>query len=399
MRNNQRFAKRLIGILIIAGMAISSTPVWAVTYDDVKAAENKAAENRNKVSKGEADKDRLSRDIKTADVQLERIQDALSKLEEELAETRGERDKITAKLNTLRVEMAKMQQELKEALQELDHLNGILNERAGNIYKSGEITFLEVLLEARSFSDFVHRAQFLQTIISVDAQLVKDIKTIKRKIEKAKAQLERDQAEVAKQEATLTAEVDRVAALTDAVRAKKNQLRGQIGSKKSLIMRIESDQKRWEAAADAYDRSASQIKAQLSRSTIPTFVSGSPSASGFIWPAAGALTSGFGPRWGRNHNGIDIAVPTGSAVAASKAGRVAIASWYGGYGKLVVIDHGGGVSTWYGHNSSFTTKVGQRVSRGQVIARAGSTGNSTGPHVHFEIRFNGRAFNPRPYLP
>ena len=99
------------------------------------------------------------------------------------------------------------------------------------------------------------------------------------------------------------------------------------------------------------------------------------------------------------HNGIDIATPTGSAVAASKAGKVVIASWYGGYGNLVVIDHGGGVSTWYGHNSAFSTSVGRQVAQGQVIAKAGSTGNSTGPHVHFEIRFNGNPMDPRPYLP
>jgi murein DD-endopeptidase MepM/ murein hydrolase activator NlpD len=99
------------------------------------------------------------------------------------------------------------------------------------------------------------------------------------------------------------------------------------------------------------------------------------------------------------HTGIDIGVPTGSPVWASKAGEVIISSWYGGYGNLIVIDHGNGVSTWYGHNSSLTVSVGQSVSRGQVVAKAGSTGNSTGPHVHFEIRYNGNPVDPVPYLP
>ncbi len=99
------------------------------------------------------------------------------------------------------------------------------------------------------------------------------------------------------------------------------------------------------------------------------------------------------------HEGIDISVPYGASVVASKAGRVAIADWYGGYGKLVVIDHGGGVTTWYGHNSEFSVGVGAQVAQGQLIARAGSTGNSTGPHVHFEVRINGNPQNPMNYLP
>lgn len=374
-------------------------PAGAVTTKDLKAAQNKAKENREKIREGDADKDNLREDIRDADLQLSATQDGLEELEEQLAETRAERDKITAKLNGLRAQLASKEAELTVALRELDRLSGILNKRAGDVYKSGDISFLEVLFEARSFIDFLNRAQFLQTIMSEDARLVDGIKTTKKTIEDSRAEIQKDKDQVQKEEDALTMEVDRVAAITSAVRSKKNQLRGQILSKEKLITDIESDQERWEIAAAEYERSAAKINALLSQSSMPTFVSGSPSASGFIWPAAGTLNSRFGPRWGRMHNGLDIGVPTGSPVAASKGGKVIIASWYGGYGNLVVIDHGGGVSTWYGHNSAFSSSVGQQVTRGQVVARAGSTGNSTGPHVHFEIRFNGSPFDPMPYLP
>ena len=396
---NNSLARRLVAVLAVVILFAAAGPVAAVTTKDLEAAQDKAEENREKIREGETDKELLRRNIRDADIQLDETQNDLDGLEGQLVNTRAERDNITAKLNELRTRLAANEAELNAALRELDRLSDILNKRAGDVYKTGDVSFIEVLLEARSFIDFIHRAQFLQTIMTEDARLVSDIKATKKRIEKSREQIQADKDRVQKEEDALSVEVDRVAALTNAVRSKKNELQGQISSKEELIANIESDQKRWEIAAAEYERSAAKIKALLSRSSQPTFISGSPSASGFIWPANGSLSSGFGPRWGRMHNGIDIATPTGSAVAASKAGKVVIASWYGGYGNLVVIDHGGGVSTWYGHNSAFSTSVGRQVAQGQVIAKAGSTGNSTGPHVHFEIRFNGNPMDPRPYLP
>ena len=118
----------------------------------------------------------------------------------------------------------------------------------------------------------------------------------------------------------------------------------------------------------------------------------------FDWPVRGRLTSGYGPRWGRYHYGIDLAVPTGTPVRAAAAGVVTFSGWEGGYGYLVVIDHGQRVETRYAHNSQLLVRPGQRVRRGEIIARSGNTGNSTGPHVHFEIRYRGQAVNPLRYL-
>lgn len=118
----------------------------------------------------------------------------------------------------------------------------------------------------------------------------------------------------------------------------------------------------------------------------------------FDWPVRGRISSRFGPRWGRMHEGLDIAVNTGTRVRAAADGVVRFAGWNGGYGYLVVIDHGRGIETRYAHNSRLQVKRGQRVSRGEVIALSGSTGNSTGPHVHFEIRQNGKPVDPLRYL-
>ncbi|HWH00058.1 MAG TPA: M23 family metallopeptidase [Pilimelia sp.] len=119
---------------------------------------------------------------------------------------------------------------------------------------------------------------------------------------------------------------------------------------------------------------------------------------GWQLPVQGTTSSEFGPRWGRQHEGIDIAAATGTPVRAAADGVVRKASWYGGYGNAVIIDHGGGVSTLYAHNSSLTVKPGERVRAGQLVAKVGSTGDSTGPHLHFEVEVDGKKVDPRPWF-
>jgi LysM repeat protein len=123
------------------------------------------------------------------------------------------------------------------------------------------------------------------------------------------------------------------------------------------------------------------------------------SAARFIWPSAGELTSYYGYRWGRLHAGIDIADDVGAVVRAAKTGRVAFAGWWGGYGYTVVLEHGQGYTSLYGHLSDYAVAVGQHVAAGQTIGYVGNTGNSTGPHLHFEIRKDGQSLNPLTLLP
>ncbi|HUQ62954.1 MAG TPA: peptidoglycan DD-metalloendopeptidase family protein [Acidimicrobiales bacterium] len=125
---------------------------------------------------------------------------------------------------------------------------------------------------------------------------------------------------------------------------------------------------------------------------------GSPSKAGLVWPVGGPVTSGFGMRWGRMHTGIDIAAGFGAPIVAAKSGTVISAGWNGGYGQATIIDHGGGLSTLYGHQSKISVSDGQSVNQGQVIGYEGCTGHCTGPHVHFETRVDGSPQNPMNFL-
>ena len=126
---------------------------------------------------------------------------------------------------------------------------------------------------------------------------------------------------------------------------------------------------------------------------------GGGDTASLVWPVTGVVTSEFGWRWGRMHHGIDIAAPSGSPIGSAAAGEVYFAGWMNGYGYTTLVDNGGGLTTLYAHQSQLGAGVGQQVSRGQVIGYVGSTGNSSGPHLHFEIRFGGTAVDPRQYLP
>lgn len=136
----------------------------------------------------------------------------------------------------------------------------------------------------------------------------------------------------------------------------------------------------------------------LARKSVATSRTSQVTQSKFIWPVRGRISSPFGPRWGRMHEGIDIAIPIGNSVHAAADGKVAYGGWINGYGWAVIIDHGGGYRTLYGHNSKVLVTGGDRVKQGQVIAKSGNTGRSTGPHVHFEVQKNGRPVDPMSYL-
>ena len=274
--------------------------------------------------------------------------------------------------------------------------------RVRELYMTDELDALSFALGTSSFTDIIDNLELLGRIGRQDERIAAQVKQARngvrearRKTRAARVEAARIEAVAASAAAEQQAVVSRLVVSRDALVAARRDTSTAIASiqedRESVLEEIAALE---EQSAELADR----IRlSQQQSSTPPPIVP--PSGSGlFGWPVSGPVTSAFGPRWGRMHEGIDIAVGTGTPVRSSAAGTVIYAGWLGGYGNLVVVDHGGGLSTAYAHNSSVASSLGQVVAAGEVVAYSGNTGNSSGPHVHFEVRVNGSAADPLGYL-
>ena len=273
-----------------------------------------------------------------------------------------------------------------------------LNRRIVEIYTSEPTEALAVVLEAATFSDLMDQLDYLNDIGSQDERIAVGGQAREaarcrrpgtRRAGRATAVAETTRV-VAARTAEQRAVRDRLAwsqrELATARRDKQRDARVACSEDKQRRDRAHARAAGAERRARSADPGGSERRRSCPRST-----GAARRLRGFIWPVHGVVTSGFGWRWGRMHEGIDIAVGNGTPVVAAAAGTVIVAGWLGGYGNLVVVDHGNGIATAYGHNTGVTVGIGQSVAQGQLIAYSGNTGHSTGPHVHFEVRVNGVA--------
>jgi murein DD-endopeptidase MepM/ murein hydrolase activator NlpD len=276
-----------------------------------------------------------------------------------------------------------------------------LSKRIVEIYTSERTSSLAVMLESGSFSDMLDQLEFINTIGRQDQKVAHEVESAKLQMQETRNATRKTRRQVAEITSAVAARTVEQRAVRDRLAWSQRELATARRDKRDTLSEVREDK---EAAVghmrDLQAESASlaaKIRSAQSTAIVPG-PTGAPSAAGFIWPVHGVLTSGFGYRWGRMHEGIDLAVSSGTPVVAAASGTVIVAGWMGGYGNLVVVDHGGGVSTAYGHNTMVTVGVGQHVAQGQLISYSGSTGHSTGPHVHFEVRINGSPVDPMGYL-
>ena len=265
-----------------------------------------------------------------------------------------------------------------------------LAKRVRDIYINGQINYLDVLFGAKDFQDFFTRMDLLKRVIQQDYDLVQVVFAEKTAIETSQKELEKDK----------TAKEKLVASAAD----RKKEAEKKQAAKQAIIDKMETDRATQERIINE-NLAASKEVEQMIRNSRYQPASPALSGSGALnWPISGPITSPFGWRVhpitgaSRFHSGIDIGGDYGDTIHAAGAGIVSYAGWISGYGYAVIIDHGGGISTLYGHNQALLVSEGQSVSQGQAIAECGSTGNSTGPHCHFEVRVDGEPVDPMGYL-
>jgi murein DD-endopeptidase MepM/ murein hydrolase activator NlpD len=341
----------------------------------------------------------LTSRIQTLEREVGDVSARLESLEHDLALHREKLARLTAllKLQTERLRFLKQQHGV--ALERL-------NRRLIEIYQSEEPDTLDVVLEAASFTDVLEQLDYFRTIGSQDRRIADDVGAAKVRMRELREHTARTRARVATVTRTIAVRTEQVRALRDRLLVSQRGLVGVRGERRESLVVVQQSARKHAAEEAALSQVSAQLAARIQASQAvasqPVFSGAStdstPSASGLIWPVSGPVVSGFGMRWGRMHEGIDIAAGSGTPIAAAASGTVIYAGWMGGYGNLVVIDHGGGLATAYAHQSSIAVGAGQAVSQGQVIGYVGCTGHCYGSHLHFEVRVNGVAVDPLGYL-
>lgn len=325
-------------------------------------------------------------------VVINEITEKLKIIQVELNEAAGRLRSIQNEQEAINKQIKQTEEEIRKAEIHLKQRQDILNKRVRSIYMHGQLSYLEVITGAKSFSDFANRLELLKRIIHSDFKLIQEIQKQKALIEVKKDELQQKKNKL------------------DALAEEAKKAEDQIRAKKEEQQQIMNEAKRQKDAAAAME--ADLIAESNNVRRLIQARSGSLQGEGtvvqgsgtFIWPCNGPITSPFGyrthPIFGTTiyHAGMDIGVDYGTPIHAADGGTVILAGWCGGYGNAVIIDHGNGLQTLYGHNTSVAVSEGQAVSQGEVIAYAGSTGYSTGPHCHFEVRENGEAVDPMGYL-
>lgn len=375
MKKQKKWIAAALLVTLLAGSG------WQAAADDL---EDRLAEIRSQIASAQAEQASAMEIITRVKNLLVGIQAELDAANAELARIRNEQAILADKI-------AKNQAELEEAIAALHRRQVILARRVRAIYMYGQLNYLEVIMGSKSFSDFANRLELLKRIIRADFNLILEIRQRQAEIEAKRAELEAQKKEVD----ALEAEAAKTQQAIDEKRAEQQAVLDEASQQKEAAEQMERD-----LQADSQDIQRRIQQRAAGGGGVQIVGTGQLS-----WPVSGGvITSPQGwrvhPIFGTSiyHAGMDIGVDEGTPVHAADDGVVVDADWLGGYGNCVIIDHGNGMQTVYAHNSALVVSAGQSVSKGELIAYAGSTGYSTGPHCHFEVRINGEPVDPMGYL-
>ncbi|MDD4199939.1 MAG: peptidoglycan DD-metalloendopeptidase family protein [Eubacteriales bacterium] len=333
---------------------------------------------------------------------LEQLQKEIEQKQQELEEGKEKERNLSQKITGLEQKvfelndqivisekkLDRLEEELEVAKEKVDKQNSDLGGRLRNMYKNGNVGFLDVLMNSGNFSSFLTNLDLVEKIYASDKEVLEDLQEAHDQIEKKKIEVEKLQENL---------EISRTTAKTEMAKVSEAKKAVAADNEKNHQMLNELEQEAYAVQAELQRQSNSGA---ISNSNTSTYTGGI-----FAWPvpSSSTISSGYGwricPFHGKEfHGAIDIAASSGSPIVASASGTVISAGWNGGFGNSVKIDHGGGMVTMYNHCSSLNVSVGQSVSRGQTVAYIGSTGSSTGPHLDYRVFRNGSTMNPHSYL-
>ena len=346
-------------------------------------------------------KQQVDEKLEQTNTKLEYVQEELTdsllrvqEIEDKVLSYEKEVNDLGAQMNDLQTSIDREAYNLMLASQDYEKLKQILLNRLVTIYETGNTTYLDVLLQSKDLTDFISRYYVIEEITEYDNTLINQVKNQKESLEQTTQKLENEQAEL------------------KIVKARKEQTTVVLNNMKTMqesyITKLSDGEKKLQKEITAYKKEQAEIEAKIMEITNTILPNIQYTGGEMLWPVAASgtvITSQFGirehPIQGvvKQHTGLDIGgAPTGTPVVAAADGVVSYAGWLGGYGNCVMVNHGNGIVTLYGHGSKVVASLNQEVKKGDTILEIGSTGNSTGPHLHFEVRINGQYVNPLNYV-
>ena len=355
----------------------------------------------NQTEELEQQRDEVENKINETNQQLEYVQEELSdtllkvqEIEDKVISYQKEVDELDIQMKELQTSIDDATEKLQIASEDYNAKSDMLAQRLVAMYEAGDTSYLDVLLKSNSLTDFLSRYYAIEELAQYDSELIEQVKTEKNNIEQTREKLEKEQAEI------------------KIIKAKSEQTTVVLNNMKTLqqsyIDRLSEGEKTLQEKITAYKKEQEEIEAKIMEATNMILPDIQYTGGEMLWPVAASgtvITSNFGirehPIQGvvKQHTGLDIGgAATGTPIVAALDGVVTHAGWLGGYGNCVMISHGNGVVTLYGHGNKVLTQVGKQVKQGETIMELGSTGNSTGPHCHFEVRINGNYANPLNYV-
>ena len=392
MINRKKMISFLLTFTMVSGMFVQT---YATEIDDTK---KKAEELENKKKAAENEKSSLA--------------DQLKKLAEEMEKTKK-------KISTKETEISDKEDELILAKADEDDQYESMKKRIRYMYENGNTGFVEILCSSRTISEFLNNAEYISTISGYDRNMLVEFQKVVTNVENQEAALKKEYEELQTMQDDLITKQNDVNQLLTSKQSEIQKLDSELGDTKNKLAQLEAEaaeaaKKQKEAAEAAAAAKKAQAAAAAKKSTSSSSSGSSSGSAGasvisgngtFAHPCpAGYISSTFGYRVqpiagaSTNHKGIDFAAATGTPIYAAAAGTVISAGYAGNAGNLLVINHGNGLLTYYMHCNKIYVSAGQKVSRGQNVAAVGTTGNSTGPHLHFQVMLNGTPVNPANYL-
>jgi murein DD-endopeptidase MepM/ murein hydrolase activator NlpD len=355
--------------------------------DEIAAAKEKEGVLTNEIRAASERIDALDGDIGD-------LQALIDQLEVELAAMRARLEELTDLETEQTKDLEHLKRQYRLAQRELE-------QRLVDLYQNEEADSFEIILQVRNLGDLLDQLEYFDSIGRQDQRITEEISRLREEMRVARQLTRKTKKKVAEATAVVEQKTAEKIAAQQALIAQQQALDEARANKRGVLAGVREDRAHAEEDLDELQAASAALAERLRNAASTGGGGGSTgdgsSSSGFIWPVSGVVTSGFGWRWGRMHQGIDISAPAGTTIRAVAAGTVIYAGWMGGYGNLTVIDHGNGLATAYAHQSAIYVGGGS-VSQGTAIGAVGCTGSCTGNHLHFEVRINGNAVDPMGYL-